>query len=206
MHSPLQFTMRLLITTRKKHPVADEVLYGLFRESFQQWTDKGIVAKFLEQDFGYFKEAIKNAAIILAIDEDRHEPVGMMCVKCYKDMHAFDFYLAVAPRARHQGVATRMLDFVEGRLRERGYRYICDTTSVQASWSVNWHLKNGYRIVGYGQGKQPYTSTYKLRKQLAPLSLRQPSTWLWNAPLAPLTARLSYLAWRAAQRVRSFVH
>ena len=197
--------MDIEITTRKECPVEDEVLFGLFQRSFQQWHDQGIEAKFLSQDIEYFRNATKRAVVILAMRgkmldgrcemEDAVEgcePVGMLCINRYKDKHAYDFYLTVAPEAKHQGVGTRMLDYAVEHLKERGYKYLIDTTSVQATWSIRWHLKNGYRIVGFGKGHKPYCDSYKFRKQIAP-------SLLWSGPLAPLTAKSCYLFWRAVR-------
>ena len=188
--------MNAEITTRKRYPVEDEVLFRLYQRSFQQWRDNGIEAKFLSQDIEYFKNATKWASFVLAVPipneelkDNSTEPVGMLCFNCYKDKHAFDFYLTVAPEAKHQGIGTRMLEYAVERLKNHGFKYIVDTTSVDATWSVKWHLKNGYRIVGFGKGHKPYSDTYMFRKQIAP-------SLLWTGPLAPLTAKCCYLFWR----------
>lgn len=195
--------MNIEITTRKKYPVADEVLFRLFQRSFQQWSDNGIVAQFLSQDIEYFKRATRRASVVLAFMVNGEglmvndgDPVGMLCVNCYKDKHAFDFYLTVAPEAKQMGVGTRMLEYAVMMLKERGYRYMTDTTSVHAVWSVRWHLKNGYRIVGFGKGRKPYSDTYQFREQIAGFSISSPSTWLWNGPVVPVTAKCCYLFWR----------
>ena len=122
----LSNSMRIEITTRKQRPVSDEVLFRLFQRSFQQWSDNGIEAKFLSQNIAYFQNATQRAMFVLAFmvnDEGvtvhDGEPVGMLCVKCYKDKHAFDYYLTVAPEAKQMGVGTRMLDYAVAKLQER---------------------------------------------------------------------------------------
>ena len=172
------------------------MLLQLLHRSFQQWNEHGIEAKFLSQDLEYFRHTMRRAVVVLAIPVNGSgvivngsKPVGMLCVNCYKDKHAFDFYLTVAPEAKQQGVGTRMLEYAVTQLKKRGYKYLADTTSVKAEWSVKWHLKNGYRIVGFGKGREPYSDSYRFRKQIAP-------SLLWNGPLAPLTAQCCYLFWR----------
>ena len=195
--------MDIEITTRKNYEVADEVLFRLFQRSFQQWGENGIEAKFLSQDLEYFRNATRRAVVVLAVPVpvqgeglmvQGSEPVGMLCINRYKDKHAFDFYLTVAPEAKQQGVGTRMLEYAVAHLKERGYKYLIDTTSVHATWSVRWHLKNGYRIVGFGKGRKPYSDSYKFRKQIAP-------SLLWTGPLAPVTAKCCYWFWRVVRWV-----
>lgn len=196
--------MNIEITTRAEYPVEDEVLFGLFQRSFQQWRDHGIEAKCLSQDIEYFRNATKRAVVVLAVRNEMEEGremmdhaiedselVGMLCIKRYNDKHAYDYYLAVAPEAKHQGVGTRMLDNVVEHLKESGHKYLIDSTSVHATWSVRWHLKNGYLIVGFGKGRKPYSDSYKFRKQIAP-------SLLWSGPLAPITAKCSYFVSRTA--------
>ena len=185
--------MNITITTRRKHPVSDEVLYALAQQSFRQWIDADIQATWLQRPLEDFSRMLQRAVVFMAIDEERDEVVGMMCLYYYKKRHyAYDFYLATAENVKQQGVATMILQHVKERLTARGYHYIYDTTSPQATWSVRWHLKNGYRIKGYSMGRAPYSGSYQFRLQLAPFSWRHPSTWLWNKPLAPITARLCY--------------
>ena len=187
--------MNIIITTRKQHPVSDEALYALFQQSFQKWHDSGIDAPFLHHHLDKFKRITGKDPIFIAIDTDSNELVGMICIRLYKKKkYAFDYFVAVLPVVRHHGIATSLLRHACDCLRTHGYKYMKDTTSAQASWSVGWHLKNGYRIKGYSMGRAPYSGSYQFRLQLAPFSWRHPSTWLWNKPLAPITARLCYLA------------
>ena len=184
--------MNIIITTRKQHPVEDEALYELFQQSFQQWYDSGIDAAFLHHTFEEFQSFVKRAVVFLAIDADNEELLGMHCFSCYKKKRsAAGFYLAISPKAKHQGIATKLLECEKEQFLARGYRYLKGTTSVPAVWSVRWHLKNGYRIVGFGIGCKPYGDTYSFRLQLAP-------SLLWDGPLAPITAKCSYFVSRTA--------
>ena len=207
--------MNITITTRKQHPVSDEELYKLFLLSFQQWRDSSIDAPFMYHTFEEFQGYIKQAVIFLAVSSSLTSPlreegkaattnevVGMHCFYCYKKKHyASGFYLAISPEVKHQGIASRLLAYEKEQFQARGYRSLRGTTSVPAIWSVRWHLKNGYRIIGYGKGCSPYSDSYSFRLQLAPFSWRHPSTWLWNKPLAPITARCCYLASYATTRL-----
>ena len=184
--------MNIIITTRKKHPVEDEKLYELFLQSYQKWHNCGIDAAFLHYSFEKFQRITGKDPIFIALDADSDELLGMVCFRLYKKKrYVFDYFLAVSPMVRHQGIATRMLRYACDILRAHGYKYIKDVTATNASWSVRWHLKNGYRIVGFGIGCKPYGDTYSFRLQLAP-------SLLWDGPLAPITAKCSYFVSRTA--------
>ena len=173
--------MNITITTRRKHPVSDEALYALAQQSFRQWIDAGIQATWLQRNLDDFREVIRNQVVFLAVNTDDDSLLGMHCFNCYPRKHyARGFYLAVDPKYKREGIASRMLKEEVVQLRQHGYRYIKGKTSAAATWSVRWHLKNGYRIKGYSMGRAPYSGSYQFRLQLAPFSWRYPSTWLYS--------------------------
>ena len=72
------------------------------------------------------------------------------------------------------------------------------TTSAGAIWSVQWHLKNGYYIVGYSRSEKQNYASYVFRKQIAIDVRHHPADLLWTKPIAPITAKLRYcLTWMA---------
>ena len=81
---------------------------------------------------------------------------------------------------------------------EAGYRYVTCSTATTATWSVQWHLKNGYRIVGYSRNEKKNYASYVFRKQIATDVRHHPTDLLWTKPVAPVTAKLRYcLTWLA---------
>ena len=109
--------------------------------------------------------------------------------------------LAVLPTAKREGIASKMLQEEIVWLQKAGYRYIIGNTAIPASWSVRWHLKNGYRIMGYSHGEGQNYASYVFRKQLYCDLRHHPSDLLWTRPLAPLTARLCFVASYTATRL-----
>lgn len=185
--------MNIVITTRQQHPVREEVLHALVQESYRQWIDAGIQASWLNRSFDEFRVLLRNAVVFLAINTDDNKVIGMHCYYCFPEKHyARGFYLCINPEMKHQGIATRMLQYEKEQMLARGYEYLRCVTEVPASWSISWHLKNGYHIVGYRKSMMPYNDIYSFRLQLALFSWQRPSTWLWNNPLAPVTARCCY--------------
>ena len=187
--------MHIVITTRKKHPVSDVTLYALMQQSYKQWIDADIQTAWLYRTLDDFREVIQNQVVFLAVTVDDDSLLGMHCFNCCPSKHyARGFYLAVDPKYKREGIATRMLKEEVVQLRQHGYRYIKGTTSAAATWSVRWHLKNDYHIIGYSRNENSKYASYTFRKQLVWDLRHHPTDLLWTRPLAPITARLCYLA------------
>ncbi len=185
----------IIITTFKDSKVTDEALYSLFKRSYDQWREQGLDSPFLHTSFEKFQERMKRSKVFVAIDTFTSEPVGVHFFGCNPKKHiAFGYFLAIAPDHKNQGIATRMLDRETEKLREQGYRYMKGSTSVKAIWSVQWHRKSGYLITGYSLGEKSNSATYTFRKPIALDIYHHPLDILWKRPLAPLTARISYMA------------
>lgn len=186
--------MNIIIKTRKQHPVTDEALYALMQQSYQQWRDAGIEAAWLHRTIDDFREVIRNTVVFLAVNTDDDSLLGMHCFNCYPKQHyAHGFYLAIAPQAKQQGIATRMLQYEEERFATHGYRHLQGVSKVSAIWSVRWHLKNGYRIVGYSISENSNCASYTFRKQIATDIRHHPSDILWLPFLAPIIAKISFV-------------
>lgn len=182
----------IIITTRKEAAVTDEQLYALFNSAYDQWRDNSLDYPFLHKSFEEFQKSIDPVWVTIAIDNATGEPVGMRGVACYrKKRYAFDFCLSVAPEYKRKGIASRLMEFEKEKLRQNGYRYLKCTTSVNATWSVNWHRKMGYLITGYHLFPKASGPTYSYRMQLLCDPLRHPAELFWTRPLAPITAQCS---------------
>ena len=176
-----------------------EELYELRKAAFQQYTDKGLYTAVVNTTLEQFQQQIADKAVFIAQDEATGELMGMHTLKLNKRKgRANGANLAVSPKAQHEGIATRMLEVEAQRLRKAGYRYIVENTAIPATWSVQWHLKNGYRIVGYSRSEKRNYPIYTFRKQIATDLRHHPTDLLWTKPLAPITAKLRYcLTWMA---------
>ena len=185
---------KIIIRTNKEAQVPIEVLYSLFQESFQQWRDHGIDSAFLHKILEEFQKVIERSVVYVALDADSGELLGMHCYCKYRARYVFDYFLAVTPQTQGQGIATQVLQEEVKHLQQQGCRYMKCTTSAGAPWSVRWHLKNGYYIIGYSRGELSSYPTYTFRKQIATDMRHHPTDLLWTKPLAPITAKLLYVA------------
>ena len=188
----------IVIKTNKEAEVSAEELYDLFWQAFQAWRDGGLNAPFTYKTLEEFKAVIERSKVFVAQDEAAGELLGMHCFYTYKNKSVFDFFLAVSPKTQRQGIATKLLQEEVERLKQRGYRYMKCTTSAGAPWSVQWHLKNGYYIVGYSRSEKNNYASYIFRKQIATDVRHHPADLLWTRPVAPITAKIRYcLTWLA---------
>ena len=179
--------------------VSVKELYRLFKSAYQRWTELGIYTSAKDITLERFTQIISRMAVFVAQDEATGELLGMHTLKLNKRKgKANGANLAVSSKVQHEGIASRMLEAEAQRLRKNGYRYMMGTTGIPATWSVRWHLKNGYHIVGYSRSEKHNYASYIFRKQIATDVRHHPTDLLWTRPLAPVTAKLRYcLTWMA---------
>ena len=174
--------------------VSVEELYKLEQAAFRQWTVTGLYTPIAHTTVERLQRYIADKAVFVAQDETTGELLGMHTLKLNKRKGRADgANLAVSPRAQHEGIASRMLQTEAQRLRKNGYRYMVGSTAIPATWSVRWHLKNGYYIVGYSRSERNNYASYVFRKQIAIDVRHHPTDLLWTKPLAPITAKVRYL-------------
>lgn len=159
----------IVIRLRSKTSVSDAELYDLAIEAFAQWTERGLESPSLHRSLEDFKKIIRRTVMHVAQDAVTGELLGMRCHSIdRKKKCIYDFYLSVSPKAKRMGIATLILEAETQWAKNSSIKYLWCTTAVNAEWSVRWHLKNGYRIIGYKRSVQNNYSQYVFRKQLVP--------------------------------------
>ena len=167
----------IIVATRKETRISDEALYRLAEDSYLQWGQQGLHIPSLHRSFESFQQIVKRLQVFVALDAETGELLGMHIFRPNREKKsAYGLYLAVASKAKRQGVASQMLQYEGDFIRNLGYRYLWGRTTVNAEWSVRWHLKNGYRIVGYKRVSEEKYPAYVFRKQLV-------SSFLWDNAL-----------------------
>ena len=186
---------KIEVKTNNEAEAPVEELYQLCKAAFKQWTDAGLYTVVAHTPIEQFRRYIIDKVVFIAQDEATGELLGMHTLKLNKRKgRANGANLAVSPKAQHERIASRMLEAEAQRLRKAGYRYIVENTAIPATWSVQWHLKNGYYIVGYSRSERNNYASYIFRKQIAIDVRHHPADLLWTRPLAPITAKLRYWA------------
>ena len=186
---------KIVVKTRQETEASVEDLYILIRLAFLQWKEAGLDNTALHISLDQFCKCLVRQVVFVAQDEATGELQAMHTLRLNKRKGRADgANLAVSPKAKHEGIASRMLEEEVQRLRKAGYRYMMGSTGIPATWSVRWHLKNGYRIVGYSRSERNNYDSYVFRKQIATDVWHHPTDLLWTRPIAPMTAKISYTA------------
>ena len=195
----------IVIKTNKEAEVSVEELYELRKAAFFLWREAMLYTPAIDIPIELFQRYIADKAVFVAQDEETGELLGMHTLKLNKRKgRANGANLAVSPKAQHEGIASRMLEAEAQRLRKAGYRYMVGSTAIPATWSVQWHLKNGYYIVGYSRSEKHNYASYIFRKQIAIDVCHHPTDLLWTRPVAPVTAKIRYcLIWLATNICKS---
>ena len=172
-----------------------EKLYKLAIAAYQQWGDNGL-ATFEEcLSMDTFRKVVSRNLVFVAQDAATGELLAMRTLILNKKKQcALEGNFSVSPNAKRQGVGSKLFEVEQRHLREKGYRYVTCTTAIPATWSVRWHLKNGYSIVGYSRSENRNYASYVFRKQIAIDVRHHPTDLLWTKTLAPITAKLRYIA------------
>ena len=185
----------IIIKTNNEAGVPAEELYILEKTAYKQWTEMGIYTPTEDMTFEQFERNQRGRVAFVAQDATTGELLAMHTLKLNKRKGRADGAdLSVSPKVQHEGIASRMLETEAQRLRKNGYRCMVGSTAIPATWSVRWHLKNGYYIVGYSRSERHNYASYVFRKQIAVDVRHHPTDLLWTMPLAPITARLRYWA------------
>ena len=193
---------KIVIKTKKEAEVSAEELYELRKAAFQQWTEAGLYTSVEETPVEQFRQYLTTRAVFVALDKATGELLAMHTLRLNKRKgRASGANLAVSPKAKHEGIASRMLQEEAQRLRKAGYRYMMGTTGIPATWSVRWHLKNGCYIVGYSRREGNNYASYIFRKQIAIDVRHHPTDLLWTWPIAPLTAKVQYVMYYLATNI-----
>ena len=191
----------IVIKTNKEAGVPAEQLYELRKAAFQQWKDKDLDTWEADVPIEEFKDLLRKSLVFVAQDAATGELLAMRTlILNKKKRYALEGNFSVSPNAKRQGVGSKLFEVEQRHLRERGYRYVTCTTAIPATWSVRWHLKNGYYIVGYSRSEKHNYASYVFRKQIAVDVRHHPTDLLWLPYIAPVTARLRYcLTWLATK-------
>ena len=183
----------IIIRTNREAQVPVEALNDLRRDAFEQWEKEGLYFSMSSDE--HFGQYLRDKVVFVAQNAETGELLAMHTLKLNKQKGRVNgANLAVSPKAKHEGIASRMLQAEAQRLRKAGYRYMVGNTAIPATWSVQWHLKNGYYIVGYSRSEKQNYASYVFRKQIATDVRHHPTDLLWTRPIAPVTAKLRYWA------------
>ena len=166
----------IIVSTLANSSCSIQDVFDLVHTSFQQWLENGLNSAVANYSLDDYVKKTKDCVVIVAVDRQgillgTHTLDFMEKSKC-----CFGKYLAVAPFAKRKGVGKMLLDKECELASSHGCNYILEDTAEKAYWSVKWHLKNGYKIVGYRSFSTNDYYSYLFRKQLVP-SKKWDNSW-----------------------------
>ena len=176
--------MDIIVTTRRESGIPDEDILDLINRSYAVWKENGLDGPFMHYTLEEFRRETARANVFVAVEAGTGRLVGTHTFHANRRLkYVHGRLLAVAPDVRKQGIATRMLALEAERVRQAGFDYMRGFTAVSAEWSVRWHLRNGYRIIGYRKSPKENHYTYVFRKQLAPPTIKNLRYSLYSSAL-----------------------
>lgn len=156
---------------QKDESISWEELTKLFHEAFQERLDQGLnftCSFFTPEDL---EQRGGENVILVAKDKDNGALVGAAMVGIVKDRRGTwgDLTnMAISPEFKRCGIGSKLEQARIDVAKSNGCTFVLSDTAVDATSSVQWHLKNGFKIVKL----HSYTTTnyysYIFRKQLVP--------------------------------------
>ena len=126
---------KIIIKTNKEAQVPVEALNDLRRAAFEQWEKEGLYFSMSSDE--HFGQYLRDKVVFVAHDAETGELLAMHTLKLNKQKgRANGANLAVSPKAKHEGIASRMLEAEAQRLRKAGYRNMAGNTGIPATWTV----------------------------------------------------------------------
>ena len=154
---------------------------NLIQNSFREHLEKGIHYSVLNYTLEDFERATKDAIVLIAFEDS--ELLGTLSLFLYNKKGkkwAYNDYWAVSNNARRRGIGSMLINEEIRICKVYGCEYMISNTSIKSKASINGHLKNGYKIIGY-QGCAVYTYLFRMQ-------FKHPS--VYDNPLFVLLNRL----------------
>ena len=155
----------------------DDALYvkalDLIHRSFEEHINHGIVFTCSNFTLDDLKKKTDNGYITTVLLD--RKLIGFHYFSISGEC-AYGEFLAINPEYKRQGIASEILRKETKFLLDKGIVCLIEDTSADALSSVKYHLKNGYRIVGFASYRSTDYYSLVFRKQLV-------SPSLWNSVL-----------------------
>ena len=172
--------------------ISTEDVHHLVDEAWQRWYDAGLDSVWFHLTEEQFARTVNGRMVYVAVDGQTGELLGCHMLKPdRKRRRVSGSFLAVAPKAQGRGIASRLLEAEAAIAVKNGYTHMQGATATTATWSIRWHLRNGYRIIGYQRRPQDNHPLYVFRKQLVPPSIHHLRYSLYSSALF---CRLRFIA------------
>ncbi len=171
-------------------------LAQLYHEAFQERLDQGL--NFICSSFtpDFLKQHCANSIVLVAIDKDNNDALaGAAIIEIKHDKKGTWGYLTdvgISPDYKRRGIGSKLEEKRIAIAKANHCAFVMSDTAVPAKSSVNWHLKNGFKLVELMSWPNTNYYSYNFRKQL----VHDPK---WSNPVY---CKLQY--WKSAIRCRMY--
>ena len=143
----------------------------LLHEAFQERLEQGLkyTCSFITEE--QFREKTSHGIVCVAVDDDLGL-CGTATLTIKTDNHGVEYgyneYNGIRSDLKGKGIGTMLYKYIEREARKNGCKYLMSDTSTQAESAVNYHLKNGFKIIGLESYRSTNYWSYVFRRQLVP--------------------------------------
>lgn len=156
---------------REEACVSYKDIVELIHESFQERLDKGLrySCSFMTEE--QYIQKTKDGIIFVAVDEESGCLAGTAVLNLRFDgkrKYGYFEFAAGNNSYKHCGIGSLLLLLRKEAAMNAECSYILSDTSTKAESAVKYHLKNGFKIVGYESYRSTNYWSYVFRMQLEP--------------------------------------
>ncbi len=167
------------VTTLEQTNFTLQDVYHLTQEVYSSRAAEGIDFTVTKQTFEEYEKKIKDShkIVFVAINKENGELCGLTALTIHTGKNGMKYggmtNVAVRKDYQHDGVGTLLLLLLRKKAAlDNGCEFLISTTAQNATSSVRWHLKNGYRKIGLSSDKENNYFSLCMRMQL-----KSPSVW-----------------------------
>ena len=166
-------------------------IYDVMKAGFKEREEQGLNFSCLSYSLDDLIKGLEDTVVLLAKDNDTNKILGFQRLFFIQNYMAGGL-IAILPEYKREGIGSLLFNKSQEIAIEKGCDHLVATTSVKAVSSVNWHKKNGYRIIELQSFPSTNYYSYIFRKQL----VHNPK---WSNPVY---CKLHY--WKSAIQCRMY--
>lgn len=143
----------------------------LLHEAFQERLEQGLkyTCSFITEE--QFRQKTADGIVYVALN-NKSGLCGTATLTIKTDKKGIKYgyfeYNGIRSDMKGKGIGTMLYMYIERESRENGCEYLLSDTSIKATSAVKYHLKNGFKIIGFESYRSTNYWSYVFRKQLVP--------------------------------------
>lgn len=188
--------MKIEIFQKEETNITYRQIIELLHEAFNEHLQNGLIysCSYIQEE--EYISKVKNGFCYVVIINNTLVGTGVLSIiKHKKKRYGLLQYGAIKPNYQHKGIGSLLLNKRKEQALKCNCHYLLSDTSVNADSAVNYHLKNGFKIIGIESYRSTNYWSYVFRMQLTPSKL-------WNSSIfLRLHYICSYIFIRTTRRI-----